>query len=137
MVYTTSCIGYLILYIIDHIVFIVYLLSPHSDHLADQLYLACGHLYNITNVRRYLDEGVDPNHSWYTRVFNGSTPLHWACRCNKPEAVKLLVERGADVAAIDRVTGHTPLHDACFQGSLECVQPLLDHHCDPGECEYD
>ena len=118
--------------------FIVYLLSPHSDYLARQLFIACGYLdYNITEVRRYLDEGVDPNHSFYSRVLNGSTPLHRACLCNKPEAVKLLVERGADVEAINRYTGHTPLHDACSAGSVECVQPLLDHHCDPGECEYD
>ena len=116
--------------------FIVYLLSPHSDKLALQLYYACGgYNYSITVVRRYLDEGVDPNHSYYSRVLYGSTPLHYACCCNKPEAVKLLLERGADVEAIDRDTGHTPLHYACSNGSLECVQPLLDHHCDPGECE--
>ena len=117
--------------------FIVYLLSPHSDDLAYQLWDACGHHCNITDARRYLDEGVDPNHSFYSRVVNGYTPLHHACRCNKPEAVKLLVERGADVEAIYRDTGHTPLHAACMDGALECVQPLLDHHCDPGECECD
>ena len=115
--------------------FIVYLLSPHSDDLAYQLINACGLHYNITNIRRCLDEGVDPNHSW--SVYNGYTPLHSACSCNRPEAVKLLVERGADVEAIRRDTGHTPLHTACSAGALECVQPLLDHHCDPGECEYD
>ena len=117
--------------------FIVYLLSPHSDVLASQLHYACGGGYDITVVRRYLDEGVDPNHSYYTRVRNGYTPLHFACSWNKPEAVKLLLERGADVEAIDRDTGHTPLHTACGRGSLECVQPLLDYPCDPGECEYD
>ena len=117
--------------------FIVYLLSPHSDYLAGQLHLACGYLYNITHIRRCLDEGVDPNHSWYSREYNGFTPLHEACYYNKPEAVKLLVERGADVEAIYRDTGHTPLHDVCSRGSVECVQPLLDHQCDPGECEYD
>ena len=117
--------------------FIVYLLSPHSDDLADQLLDACGGLYNITDIRWCLDEGVDPNHSYYSRVANGFTPLHCACSYNNPEAVKLLVERGADVEAIDRDTGHTPLHYACGYGYLECVQPLLDHHADPGECEYD
>ena len=117
--------------------FIVYLLSPHSDYLAIQLINACGHLNNITNIRRYLDEGVDPNHSLYTKEFNGYTPLHTACFYNKPEAVKLLVERGADVEAIHRNDGHTPLHTACSEGSVECVQLLLDHHCDPGECECD
>ena len=117
--------------------FIVYLLSPHSDHLAIQLLYACVLHSNITKARRCLDEGVDPNHSYYSRVYNGFTPLHVACHCNNPEAVKLLVERGADVEAIDRDTGHTPLHDACSLGYLECVQPLLHHHCDPGECEYD
>ena len=117
--------------------FIVYLLSPHSDYLANQLIYACGDDSNVTVVRRYLDEGVDPNHSWYSRVCNGNTPLHRACYCNKPEAVKLLLERGADVEAIETSDGHTPLHDACSEGSVECVQPLLDHHCDPGECECD
>ena len=80
--------------------FIVYLLSPHSDDLARQLYNACGLLYNIINIRRYLDEGVDPNHSFYSREYNGITPLHYACSWNNPEAVKLLLERGADVEAI-------------------------------------
>ena len=117
--------------------FIVYLLSPHSDYLAKQLSYACGPYYDITKVRRYLNEGVDPNHSWYSREVNGITPLHTACYCNNPEAVKLLLERGADVEAIDRNDGHTPLHTVCSDGSLECVQPLLDHQCDPGECEYD
>ena len=116
--------------------FIVYVLSPHSDDLAGQLYLACG-LNNITDIQRCLDAGVDPDHSWYSREFNGTTPLHWACFYNKPEAVKLLVERGADVEAIHGNGGHTPLHYACSEGSVECVQLLLDHHCDPGECEYD
>ena len=80
---------------------------------------------------------MDPNHSWYSRGYNGNTPLHYACIYNNPEAVKLLVERGADVEAIRRSTGHTPLHTACSDGFLECVQPLLDHHADPGECECD
>ena len=82
---------------------------------------------------------MDPNHSFYSREYNGltRTPLHFAYYCNNPEAVKLLVERGADVEAIDRNDGHTPLHEACSEGSVECVQLLLDHHCNPGECEYD
>ena len=118
--------------------FIVYLLSPHSDLLARQLYHACGgSSYNITNARRCLDKGVDPNHSLYSRVYSGYTPLHFACRWNNPEAVKLLLERGTDVEAIGRRTGHTALHYACDRGSLECVQPLLDHLSDPGECECD
>ena len=119
--------------------FIVYLLSPHSDNLAHQLFHACGYSYysNILTARWYLDEGVDPNSSYYSGEFNGDTPLHNACLWNHPEVVKLLVERGADVEAMNNVTGHTPIHDACSVGSVECVQPLLDHHCDPGECEYD
>jgi ankyrin repeat protein len=43
---------------------------------------------------------------------NGVTPLHRAVRFRSPAAVKLLLENGADVNAVDRRTRSTPLHRA-------------------------
>ena len=82
-----------------------------------------------------MDEGADPNHSSYKRVGNGRTPLHTTCYWNNPEGVKLLIQRGANVEAIDRATGNTPLHEACSHGFVECVKPFLtlDQDFDPGD----
>lgn len=41
------------------------------------------------------------------------------------EVVKLLLEKGADVAAVDR-WGCTPLHRACLEGHLEAARAVLD-----------
>ena len=109
----------------------MFIFSPHSDLLARQLYDACLSSSDISKVRRLLDKGVDPNHSYYRRLNNGRTPLHMACIFSNHECVQLLVERGADVEAVDSF-GHTPLHDACDNGSLESINVLLAHHSDPG-----
>jgi hypothetical protein len=47
---------------------------------------------------------------------HGRTPLHWACRGRATTMVKLLLERGATVNAVDR-EGNTPLHYCCAFGS--------------------
>ena len=120
-------------YIIDHIVinvFIVYLLSPHSDGDAIGLYLACA--YNeLDNALQLLQEGVDPNHSYYNRVQYGNTPLHQACRCNNHRLVQPLIQWGAGLDAVNR-HGDTPLHDACFRGSLQSARLMLLEGCSTG-----
>ena len=115
----------------------MFIFSPHSDLLAEQLIYACdlsSGSSDLSEVRKFLDEGVHPNHSLYSREHNGFTPLHQACIHNHPDIVLILIERGADVNAVNSA-GHTPLHYACEWGSLESIHVLLDHHCDTGECE--
>lgn len=58
----------------------------------------------------------------------GSTGLHHAVR--HPDAVRLLVERGADPDARDRGDNATPLHFAAGGGHLESVRALLDAGAD-------
>ena len=41
------------------------------------------------------------------------TALHWACKNNNEEIVRLLLGHGANVNAIDSITKETPLHVAC------------------------
>ena len=60
---------------------------------------------SIENVRRYLDEGGDPNR----RTESGQTLLHIATDNGQVELMQLLVARGADGNARGH-HGYTPLH---------------------------
>ena len=56
----------------------------------------------------------------------GDTPLHFACWSNNLEAVKLLLEAGANVNAKGEAED-TPLHVAVTVGNVTMVQFLLAH----------
>jgi uncharacterized protein len=72
----------------------------------------------------------------------GVTPLHRAVRFRSPAAVRLLLENGAAVNAVDRRTQSTPLHRAVTstgapatagksEQALEIIRLLLAHGADP------
>ena len=63
------------------------------------------------------------------RNSEGSTPLHFAVA--HPAAVKLLLERGADVNARDRGDNAYALHFAAANGYVDTVKLLLDAGADP------
>ncbi|PNH01818.1 Ankyrin repeat domain-containing protein 39 [Tetrabaena socialis] len=52
------------------------------------------------------------------------TPLHYAARGGRLEAVELLLSSGADVNAQTRGMGATPLHRAAMQGHASVVEAL-------------
>ncbi|MHB9147566.1 MAG: ankyrin repeat domain-containing protein [Candidatus Amoebophilus sp.] len=56
-------------------------------------------------------------------------PLHKACEVGNLEAVKYLVEKGADLNAKGN-RDYTPLHYACRKGNLEIVKYLLEQGAD-------
>jgi len=60
-----------------------------------------------------------------SKASDGQTPLHWASKSGHLETAQLLLEKGADVNAIDR-TIRTPLHWASQNGHLETAQLLLE-----------
>src|SRR5206468_2947995 len=62
------------------------------------------------------------------RVAAGSTGLHLAVR--HPEALRLLIEHGADPNVRDLGDNAGPLHFAAANGSLESVRILLDAGAD-------
>ncbi len=108
------------------------ILSPHSDHLAEQLYLASRHGH-YQEVLELLQRGVPPNNSdYYTRAHVGLTPLHRACANNHLRSAELLIKFGAIVAATI-TNGRTPLHSACLNNSEATAQLLLEHHCPTSE----
>lgn len=70
--------------------------------------------WNWDGMRRLLDLGVDANAPYaagdgYYAITPGSSPLHVAAWLVLPEALRLLVERGADVNAARPGDGATPL----------------------------
>lgn len=54
-----------------------------------------------------------------------ATPLHWASLGDQPAVVKMLIDKGADIRAVD-IEGHTALHVASAGHNPEVVRILLD-----------
>lgn len=112
----------------------------------------------LADVERLLNEGANPNEGpgrgrlpLVIAVQNGdrplfdlllrrgakingraetATPLHFAIFTQRPEFVRLLVEKGADVNALDN-TGDTPLSAAAKRNDLATIRYLLAHGANP------
>ena len=66
----------------------------------------------------------------------GQTPIMHAVLSGKVEALKTLIELGAD-ASIGEKDGYTPFHGAGFQGRAEMVPLLLAYGLDPNDMHRD
>jgi ankyrin repeat protein len=63
---------------------------------------------------------------------DGFTPLHFAAFFSRGNALRLLLDRGADVGAVAKnETKVQPLHSAVAARSMECVAALLVAGADP------
>ena len=62
----------------------------------------------------------------------GKTPLHYAVQDDRLEAVRRLIEAGANVDAHDeRTIGNTPLSDSARECTYEMARLLVDLGADP------
>jgi ankyrin repeat protein len=68
-----------------------------------------------------LAAGANPN----IQDVNGMTPLMWAAGVGKPETVKMLLEKGADAKATDKLTGESALMRALRTGKPETVKIIM------------
>ena len=85
-------------------------------------------------LQSYLDQGANINA--VPEDAGGQTALMMACRTNKLEAVRLLLERGADTTISDK-DGYSPMHGAAFHGNAKVVKLLIDHGLDHSEYHDD
>jgi len=60
---------------------------------------------------------------------HSQTLLHHMVRCGSFECVKYLIEKGANVDALDKY-GDTPLHDAAYFAHYDIVKYLLESGAD-------
>uniref|UniRef100_A0A8C0M284 BCL3 transcription coactivator n=1 Tax=Canis lupus familiaris TaxID=9615 RepID=A0A8C0M284_CANLF len=89
-------------------------------------HLACEHR-SPTCLRALLDSAAPGTVDLEARNYDGLTALHVAVNMQCPEAVLLLLERGADIDAVDIKSGRSPLIHAVENNSLSMVQLLLQH----------
>jgi uncharacterized protein len=84
----------------------------------------------IERLRRLLDEDPGNANAWSP---DGFTALHLAIFGGNEQAVRLLVERGADVDALAtaEIAQVRPLGTAAFVGRPDLEQILLDAGADP------
>jgi hypothetical protein len=77
---------------------------------------------NLCRARDLIQQGADVNQE--LTVNNWSYPLHQAVACGKLDFAELVIERGANVNAIDRL-GRTPLCLAVLNNKLNEARLLL------------
>ncbi|XP_066494772.1 B-cell lymphoma 3 protein [Tiliqua scincoides] len=89
------------------------------------LHLACEH--GSLHCLRELLEGSPSPLDLEARNFEGFTPLHVAVAISNHDIILTLLDRGADVDAVDIKSGRSPLLHAVENNNLEMVELLLQH----------
>ena len=82
---------------------------------------------DVEAVSRFLDEGIPASYSNSL----GQTPLHISAMWGNVEVLRVLLDRGAVVDAVNQLSNATPLHVAAasnrsVEGRLKCVAVLLN-----------
>ena len=67
----------------------------------------------------------NPNHLLNECNTAGDTPLHIACKNDKPECVQALLCAGADVNVTGTLDEEYPIHAAMKSSSTRCVKEII------------
>ncbi len=93
----------------------------HSNNIIKKLEV----LLNYANGQDYAD-GIQGVKLDVNIMVNGQSLLHHSVKQDKEVLTKFLIERGADVNAVDDSGSCTPLHLAAASGNLAILETLLD-----------
>ena len=80
---------------------------------------------NLEQVQHLLDADADVNATAARWAYDDSTPLHVAAFYGHKAIVNLLLDKGANVDAVNKY-GRTPLHFAALNGRIDVVNLLID-----------
>ena len=106
------------------------LLMSHGATVPKVLKWAPAYYFERYDSAEFLmDHGMDPN----TMDWHGVTLIHNAAQRGWADRVKLLINHGADINAIDDEYQSTPLGMAARWGQEEIVELLLDAGADPAK----
>lgn len=81
---------------------------------------------NAAQVKKLIDQGVDVSELDASQ----DAPLIMAAYKGYSEIVRLLLEAGADVTAVDPGMKATALHAASYAGHADAARLLIAHHID-------
>ena len=81
---------------------------------------------DVAEVKRLIAQGANVNEL----DANQDAPLVMAAYEGHTEIVRLLLEAGADVTAVDPSMKATALHAAAYAGRTEAAKLLIQHHID-------
>lgn len=85
---------------------------------------------DVATLQKLLDKGADINESGLSGNCSGPPLAHAAYDC-RPESVRYLIGRGADIEAVGpAMGGNRPLHLAAAEDCVEVVQLLLEAGAD-------
>ncbi|XP_046981573.1 uncharacterized protein LOC124550870 isoform X1 [Schistocerca americana] len=102
--------------------------SPTMRHIYVEELLRATANSEVGRVCQLVAAGIDVNAR--DSEGSGNVPLHWAACYGDREVVACLLDRGADVNAMNSF-GATPLHDAMFRGDEDIVEMLLQAGANP------
>ncbi|MBR2344345.1 MAG: ankyrin repeat domain-containing protein [Lentisphaeria bacterium] len=105
--------------------------APHGAKLGSQL---CMSILRGDNreVRLMLDNGAPINHRDEP---DGWTPLIYSIYYHNPEAMEMLLEKGADISATD-FAGRSPLMIAAITGNDSLLKRFIEAGADPSVRDY-
>lgn len=84
---------------------------------------------DIDAIRAALAAGADIEGIDFTQHRNGRRALNYAALNNQAEAIKVLLEAGANIQSQNR-SRFTPLHHAAEAGAIDAIKVLLAHGAD-------